>query len=460
MKKTYITTSIAYINAEPHIGFLLELVAADVIARQARLNGEAVFFLTGTDEHGSKIAQAAEAAGLEPQAYADKLSESFHQLGADFDISFDYFIRTTNPGHQHFVQERWQQLQAKGALEKRTYQGQYCVGCEAFKTDREIVEGTCAIHETPLEKVEEENWFFKLSDYRDQILQWLESGPVVQPEGRLNEIKNVVRELEDISFSRPKDKLGWGIPVPGDETQTMYVWADALWNYLSAIELAGEKTDQIWPADVQIIGKDILKFHAAIWPGLLIALGYELPKQILVHGFVSVEGKKMSKSLGNVVTPAELKDRYGAEATRYLLLRQLSFFDDSNFVWSEFDAIYNGELANGLGNLVARAIGLAKKVPEAAIKQREKFEPVVFPDFAFDLQTVNALVKEADRIVTKEKIWLDPDKKVTELSKVLGIIAELADRLEAYLPHTAAEIRRQLKDLDPKPLFPRLEINS
>ncbi|MEX0594837.1 MAG: methionine--tRNA ligase, partial [Patescibacteria group bacterium] len=321
MKKTYITTSIAYVNAPPHIGHLLELVSADILARYRKSLGEEVFFVTGTDEHGSKIAQAAEAAGQEPQKYADEISKKFAKLGKDFEIEFDYFIRTTDPKHKKYAQERWKQLEKAGALVKRKYKGHYCVGCEAFKTDREIADGKCLIHEKELEVIEEENWFFKLSDYKEKILEWLMSEKPVYPESRLNEIINVVKELEDISFSRPKEKLIWGVPVPGDSDQTMYVWADALWNYLSVFELAGKDSQEYWPADYQIIGKDILKFHGAIWPGLLLACGYELPKKLLVHGFVNVDGKKMSKSLGNVIAPKDLLDKYGAEATRYLIFR-------------------------------------------------------------------------------------------------------------------------------------------
>jgi methionyl-tRNA synthetase len=463
VKKTYISTSIAYINAEPHIGFLLELLSADVLARYHKLQSEEVFFLTGTDEHGTKIAQAAENAGQEPQKYADETSKKFEKLGKDFGIEFDYFIRTTDPKHKKFVQERWKQLEKAGHLEKRQYQGLYCVGCEAFKNEREVIDGKCAIHEKELEKVTEENWFFKLSDFKEEILGWLEKDKPVKPESRLNEIINVVKELEDISFSRPKDKLSWGVPVPGDEGQTMYVWADALWNYLSALELAGKKVDDFWPADIQIIGKDILKFHAAIWPGLLLACGYPLPKQILVHGFINVDGKKMSKSLGNVVTPNQLLERYGAEATRYLLFRQLSYYEDSNFTWSDFDAIYNGELANGLGNLVNRSVNLLKNFRSNSIPTEHKDESSELDtaDFAGDIRRANDLITGADQWISEVKPWewtkdggASKDRVDNFLEQVN--LPKIATILEPFMPETAKEIRRQLKELDPKPLFPRL----
>ena len=463
-KPVYITTSIAYINAEPHIGFLLELLSADVLARYQKLQGKEVFFLTGTDEYGAKVEQAAKDAGKDIQKYADELSKKYKKLGKDFNINFDYFIRTTNPEHQKFVQEKWRQLEKVGALEKRIYKGYYCVGCEAYKNQREIVDGKCPIHQKELEVTEEENWFFKLSNYKEKILEWLEKEKPVKPIGRLNEIINIVKELEDVSFSRPKDKLSWGIPVPGDATQTMYVWAEALWNYLSVFEHIDKKKEDYWPVDTQIIGKDILKFHAAIWPGLLLATGYELPKEILVHGFVNVEGKKMSKSVGNVIRPKELLDRYGLDATRYLIFRQLSFYEDSNFSWDDFDAIYNGELANGLGNLTNRAINLLKKFNATEINTETKIEDSKLSkaDFAGEIHKITSLITAADQWISEVKPWeWDQDQEVAK-DQIKNLVdqsnlVEIAARIEPFLPGTAKEIRRQLKELDPKPLFPRLK---
>jgi len=454
MPKSFITTSIAYINAAPHIGFLLELVAADVIARQARLRGKEVFFLTGTDEHGLKIQQAAQTAGQEPQQFADEMTESFRALCRDFDISNDYFVRTTDPQHVAFIQETWRQLAKAGAFEKRAYTGWYCTGCEAFKTEREIAEGKCLIHEQPVEKVEEENWFLPIPPaVKEQIRAWL---PAVFPESKQNEVANILNDFHEVSVSRPKEKLQWGIPVPDDETQTMYVWIDALFNYLSGIQLSGRSIADWWPAQTQIVGKDILKFHAIIWPALLLALGYELPKKLLVHGFVNVEGKKMSKSLGNVITPEQLKVRYGVDGTRYLLLRQLNFYDDSNFSWAEFDALYNGELANGLGNLLARTIGLATKAKLSITEVQTPPELAVFPDFQFDLTAANELIKGADKIITENKLWVDPHLKEAELQQVVTLIQEAAYRLQPYMPETAKRINTQLQTLQSEPLFPRL----
>jgi methionyl-tRNA synthetase len=473
VKPIYITTSIAYINAEPHIGYLLELLSADILANYYEGRDREVFFLTGTDEHGAKVAQAAEAAGLSPQKYSDLASAKFQELGPQFGIKFDYFIRTTDLAHQKFVQETWQKLDQAGALERRHYTGLYCPGCEAFKTDRELNEGQCLIHHIPVEKIEEENWFFKLSQFREKILSWLESGPVVVPGNRRNEIINVVKDLEDVSISRPKTKVAWGIPVPNDESQVIYVWFDALFNYLSALEIK-HKTD-LWPADIQIIGKDILRFHAAVWPGLLLALKLPLPKKIMVHGFINVDGQKMSKSLGNVISPKQLLERYGAEATRYLLFRQLSYYDDSNFVWSEFDALYNGELANGLGNLVSRVITLLSKISQknfnsvkAQIELRQKdphlagyVSGLEADDFSADLNQVNHFINEADQWITKTKPWEWLENDVIDNLKIATLVdqsklTEIAHLLKPYLPETSSKIIKQLNSLKSEPLFPRL----
>ncbi len=474
-KPIYITTSIAYVNAEPHIGFLYELLAADVLKRYHQSIGHEVFLVTGTDEHGTKVAQAAAAAGQEPQAYVDQVAENFKAL-KDFGTEYDYFIRTTNLEHQQFVQEKWTKLVEAGVLQKKPYKGFYCSGCEAFKNESEIKDGKCVIHERDLEQIEEENWFLILSDnLKSGIKKFIEE--CVEPATRRQEVLNVLESgaYDEISVSRSREKLSWGVPVPNDNTQTMYVWVDALFNYLSALKINSK--ENYWPADIQIIGKDILKFHAIIWPALLLATGEELPKKLLVHGFINVDGKKMSKSLGNVVTPAALKERYGVEATRYLLFRQLSFYDDSNFSWDEFDALYNGELANGLGNLVARVIGLAKVIPTddlASIhqwievhrrKQQAFFREILKRD-RVDFQrevggfvegAEESLINRGDSFITRKLLWRETEKKSVEVRAVFNLVLELSFRLEPFMPETAKEIRRQLETLESKPLFPRLQ---
>ncbi len=455
MKKTYITTSIAYVNAEPHIGFLFELLSADVLARNSKLQGDETFFLTGTDEHGIKVAQAAEVAGKKPQEFTDELSTKFKELGAQFNIGFDYFIRTTNPEHKKFVQNRWGQLESSGELKKKKYTGLYCSGCEAFKSEGEVSNGKCTIHEKTLEKIEEENWFFLIGENaKKKIESWIDTA--VYPETRRMEVKNVLRRgaYDEVSVSRSKERYGWGVPVPGDESQIMYVWVDALFNYISGLEINSKIN--LWPADIQIIGKDILKFHAIIWPALLLTCGYELPKKLLVHGFINVDGKKMSKSLGNVIAPKQLLERYGVDATRYLIFRQLSFYDDSNFTWEDFDRVYNGDLANGLGNLVARVVGLAKKIGNWKLPEINKPQTTDNFEFQTQLDKANTLVNEADGIISTAKIWEDPAGKASELQKAVSNLLQAIRLLEPFMPETAVEIHRQLNTLDSKPLFPRL----
>lgn len=467
MAKRFISTSIAYINAEPHIGFLFELVAADVLARYYRSQGDEVFFLTGTDEHGTKVEQAAAAANLAPQEFADQLSTKFKALGKEFNLSFDKFVRTTDPQHIEFVKKAWQKLDEKKVLEKRAYDGWYCTGCEAFKTEREIVDGKCGIHEIALEKISEENYFLLIGDdVKEKIRRWIGA---VKPVGRQAEVLNMLEEIDAVSVSRPKDKLQWGIQVPGDDNQVMYVWVDALLNYLSGIEAAGQETKDWWPG-TQLIGKDILKFHAVIWPAILDALGYEFPKELLVHGFINVDGKKMSKSLGNVIAPSELKARYGVDGTRYLLLRQLNFYDDSNFVWSEFDALYNGELANGIGNLINRTVSILKSFEQKGFKVRGTIETAMGDDdiklksslgqsdYRNDLETVISEVAQANDWFSKKKPWEWKSPTDLQLAALIDQrkLIQISYLLEPFMPETATEIRRQLKELDPKPLFPRL----
>lgn len=456
MKKTYITTSIAYVNAEPHIGFLYELLAADVLKRHFEAAGDEVFFLTGTDEHGIKVAQAAEAVKKQPQAYVDDISKKFESLGKDFNLGFSYFIRTTNPEHEKFVQEKWQQLEKAGVLKKKKYAGLYCSGCEAFKAENEIENGKCVIHEKELEKIEEENWFLQIKDKREKIKDWIKKA--VFPESKRQEVLNILDSgaYDEVSLSRSKARYSWGIPVPGDEDQIMYVWADALFNYLSALKINNK--ENLWPADVQIIGKDILKFHAIIWPALLLTCGYELPKKLLVHGFVNVNGKKLSKSTGNIITPTQLKERYGVEASRYLLCRQLSFYDDSNFTWEDFDRVYHGELANGLGNLVSRVVTLLKKF-EAKIEQTPNTPTIEDPtDFAGRLSKVNELVTAADGWITEVKPWTWEKPETDQLQNLSeqSHLSEIAALLAPFTPETSRQICQQLSTLEPKALFPRI----
>jgi methionyl-tRNA synthetase len=375
--KFYITTSIAYTNAPPHVGFALELVQADVLARYNKISGKDVFFLTGTDEHGIKIQRKAGDEGKKPEDFVNEISGKFKDLAEILNISNNDFIRTTDKErHWPVVEKIWLELKRNGDIEKRKYKGFYCVGCEAFVKEKELVDGKCPIHQKAPEVVEEENWFFKLSKYSEDIKLTIKNDDVkITPEGRKNEMLAFIDQgLEDVSFSRPKDKLRWGIPVPGDENQTIYVWADALVNYISALGYPdGEKFKQYWPADIHCVGKDILRFHAIIWIGMLLSLKLPLPQNILVHGFITSGGQKMSKSLGNVVDPFDLVKKYGADAVRYFLLSEIPTTEDGDFSEKKFTERYNADLANNLGNLLNRILPLVEKnfsgkIPESKIE--------------------------------------------------------------------------------------------
>ncbi|MBI5742567.1 MAG: methionine--tRNA ligase, partial [Candidatus Niyogibacteria bacterium] len=359
-KKFYITTAIDYANAAPHMGHALEKTQADALARYHRILGEEVRFTTGTDEHGAKIARAAKKAETAPQAFVDQNAEKFKELLRLLDISNDDFIRTSDAGRHHPAAVKiWRALAASGDIYKKSYRGLYCVGHEAFITEKDLTDGKCADHNAAPETIEEENYFFKLSKYGPRIKQAIESGEMkIIPEFRQNEILALIAEgLEDVSFSRPARDISWGVPVPDDPTQTMYVWCDALTNYISALGFGGadEKLfEKFWPEATHLIGKDILRFHAAIWPGMLLSAGLPLPKRIITHGFVTSQGQKMSKTIGNVVDPLTIIEKYGAEALRYYFVREMPTFDDGDFTEEKMKAAYNGSLANGLGNFVSR----------------------------------------------------------------------------------------------------------
>ncbi|MFH1582284.1 MAG: methionine--tRNA ligase, partial [bacterium] len=360
-KNFYITTSIVYTNAPPHVGFALELVQADVIARYHRSLGENVWFLTGTDEHGAKIVKAAEKAGKDVVSFTDEISSKFKELTKVLNISNDDFIRTTDQKrHWPTVERVWKQLLDQGDIYKSKYKGLYCVGCEAFIKEKDLVDGNCPIHKQKPEEIEEENYFFKLSKYADKIKEILEKDELkITPQSRKNEILSFINQgVEDISCSRSKENLKWGIPVPGDENQIIYIWLEALANYLSALESLGK--EEFWPADIHCIGKDIFRFHVLLWPAMLLALGKELPKNVFVHGYITSNGEKMSKSLGNVIDPVELVKKYGLDPVRYFLLREFSSTEDGDFTYEKFEERYNADLAKGLGNLVDILTTLAK----------------------------------------------------------------------------------------------------
>lgn len=475
--KYYVTTSIPYVNGEPHIGFGMELLYADILARLARKAKKDVLFTTGTDEHGGKVAETAAKLGLETKVYTTQISQQFRDVAKLLNISNDRFIRTTDAGHEQRAQIIWKAL-AKD-IYKGKYVGLYCTGCEAFVTEAvaKANNNVCPHHNKPYEKIEEENYFFKLSTYADRIEKAITSGAFhIVPASRKHEIMQVIKDgLEDISISRPKAKISWGIPVPGDPTQVMYVWFEALMNYVTVLGYP-EHADfkKFWPADVQVIGKDILRFHAAIWPGMLLALGLPLPKTLYVHGFITVDGKKMSKSLGNVIHPKDVVDRYGVDVFRYFFARHVSSYEDGDFTWDLIDKAYNNELANELGNAVQRTVVLAQKnldgivgdVP-AAKHDIAKYTKAI-EDCRFDraLDEVWQQVRGLNQYIEETKPWelakSGDDQHLREvLAYQVSCLVEIASLLEPFMPDTAAKIKYIFNEGVIRPLegtlFPRLE---
>lgn len=474
----YLTTSIAYTNASPHLGFALELIQADVVARYNRALGKKVFFLTGTDEHGVKVAKAAEKQEKTPKEFVDNLTSQFQKLGPALNVSNNDFIRTTDQKrHWPAVKKVWLQLDKNDDIYKKKYQGLYCSGCEAFITQKDLKDGKCILHQKEPEKVEEENYFFRLSKYTKEIKDLIIKDRLkIVPESKKNEMLTFLNEgLEDISFSRPRKDLEWGIPVPGDDSQTVYVWADALTNYISAIGYGTPKFKNWWPADIHFVGKDILKFHSLIWPGILLSLKLPLPKTIFVHGFINVDGQKMSKSLGNIIDPFALVEKYGTDPVRYFLLRELPPTEDGDFTYEKFETRYNADLAKGLGNLVSRIISLSSRLkikPKSNI-HNPKFNTITnkakknygkfIGEFRFNdaLAEVWGLISLCDRYIDKEKPWsLDATRDKQEQKEIMGnllfVIGEIAKLLEPFLPETTEKILAQLKAGDVVSLFPRI----
>ena len=475
MSKFYVTTSIPYVNAAPHIGFALEAIQADVLARYHKQKGKDVFFLTGADEHGVKIVRAAEAAGKTPREFVDEISEKFMALKMTLNLSWDDFIRTSDQKrHWPGAQKLWLKLAEAGKIYKKKYRGLYCVGHEAFITEKDLVDGKCRDHKKEPEIIEEENWFFKLSDYTEEIKSKIESGELrILPEGRKNEILSLINEgLEDVSFSRPRKDLSWGVPVPNDPDHTMYVWCDALSNYISAIGYADDEKNfnKWWPADIHVIGKDILRFHAAIWPGMLLAAGLELPKTVFVHGFITAQGQKMSKSLGNVIDPFEIAEKYGTDALRYYLLREIPSSGDGNFTYEKFEERYNADLANGLGNFVSRVLTLAEKsdvksLPknfETAIKETEKNIEKFIGKFNLNeaLAAIWQLIVLGDKYVDDKKPWIlsaDSAEFKETIGSLLFLISEISRLSWPFFPETSEKIFKLIENKKSGTLFPRLQ---
>jgi methionyl-tRNA synthetase len=496
----YITTPIYYVNAEPHVGHAYTTIAADMLARHMRQRGEDVFFLTGTDEHGEPVAQAAEREGVAPRELADRNSVHFRDLARRLNVTNDFFIRTSDPEHEAVVQQVVQRIYDNGHVYAGTYEGYYCPRCADFKTDAELVDGNrCPIHLIELELEREDNWFFRLPALQEPPERLYADNPEwVTPRNRYNEALSFIKQgLNDISLSRAR--LRWGVPVPWDESQVIYVWIDALLNYYTALSYAREDedlTERYWPAR-HLIAKDILKFHAVIWPALLMAAGIEVPRSIFIHGYLLMDEHKMSKSLGNVIDPFEVMDRFGTDTLRFYLFREVSFGQDGSISAAGFETRYNAELANEYGNLASRTLAMIGRYRDGVVPAAEPAE-----ELAADLEGVDARVRERmdalditgaleeiwtavrrlNRYVQDEQPWqLAKDESAGEqLDRVLYGLAEglrfMSVLVHAYMPQSAARLLEALGQEDLSydaasfgarpggaetrklaPLFPRIE---
>jgi len=473
-KNFYITTTLPYVNAEPHIGFALEIIQADVIARYHKSLGKNIVFNTGTDEHGQKIYNKAQEVGQDVQEYCDTYAAKFELLQNALNLSYTDFIRTTDPDHKKAAQEFWQLCDKNGDIYKKMYKVKYCVGCELEKTDSELVEGKCQEHPNmTIEEREEENYFFKFSNYQEKLLKLYSDNPeFVLPKEKLNEIKVFVDNgLKDFSISRLKAKMPHGVPVPGDPEHVMYVWFDALINYISTLGWPKntKKFKQFWPG-VQTAGKDNLRQQSAMWQAMLMSAGLPVSEKVLIHGFIFSNGQKISKSLGNSVNPIELAEQYGTDALRYFLLKEIPTFKDSDFTLKRFEEVYNADLANGLGNLVSRVAAMINKNFKGEIpKTTEELEKIditgYLENYKLDLamkQLWKHLAK-ADKYIEQTKPWEIKDDE-EKLKNILGKLAldliEVNKNLKIFLPETAEKIDKIFagnKVGKFEPLFPRLK---
>ncbi|HSX40948.1 MAG TPA: methionine--tRNA ligase [Candidatus Saccharimonadales bacterium] len=481
MNKFYITNSIPYVNAKPHIGHALEFIQSDVIARYHKILGDEVLLLSGGDENALKNVQAAEKAGKRVQEFVDENTQAFYDLAKKLNTEFDVWQKGSDPKHHAASQKLWELCQKAGDIYKKTYKGLYCVGCEQFYTKDELDEnGQCFEHPgKPLEEVEEENYFFKLSKYQEPLKKLISEGTLnIVPQFRKNEMLSFLKKsLEDISISRSNQRAkNWGVPVPNDAAQRMYVWFDALNIYQSGVGFGSDeqKYKKWWPADLHVIGKGIIRFHAIYWPAFLLSANLELPKELFVHEYFTVNGQKMSKTLGNVIDPFEIIEKYGAETLRYYCLAKFSPFSDGDFAESKLKEVYNADLANGLGNLIARVAKLCETSQFSVSQTTEKTSvhlldveeySQALTQYRFNdaLSFVWQKITKLDKYINEEKPWdllkTNDQRLKTTLAHSVDQIQEIAVLLEPFLPVTAKQIEDQFKGpkiISQKPLFPRL----
>ena len=470
----FVTTAIPYVNAKPHLGHALLFLYADTLARYQRSLGKQVIFSAGTDEHGGKIAEVARAAKKEPKALADEMTPEFQAALQRLGISNDRFIRTTDPNHKQRAQIIWQKLSPY--IYKGAFDGWYCLGCEAYKTDQLVkdTKGVCPDHDRKYEKMQQENYLFKVSAFTKQIKQKIESAELkIVPAKRSHEVLAWLEEERDLSISRPKEQVSWGISVPGDDSQVMYVWFEALMNYITVLGYP-EHQDfaDYWPADIQVIGKDILRFHAIYWPAMLLGLDLPIYKTLYVHGFVTSAGAKMSKTVGNVVDPLELVEKYGQDAFRYYFLRHIPSYADGDFTFEKFETAYNSELANELGNAISRVAHMVKTYQAGVIGDisssihdvKPYHEALANCQFDRALDFIWEKIQELNRYLEVEQPWqlakTDKDHLREVLAYASSALLQIADLLTPLLPTSADFIRSIFASgyikTKPKSLFPKL----
>ena len=468
MKESYITTAIPYVNGNPHLGHTMDYLLADTLRRYMMYCGEKVRLQAGTDEHGSKNFKKAAEQGVPVQDFVDQKAQKYQDFIHSLGVEYTDFVRTTDPDHERRCQAIWTKL--SDHIYKDKYEGWYCEGCEGYVTEKEYNDnhGECPDHKKPYTKLSEENYYLRIADFKDRIREAIESDELkITPSFRKKEFLNMLKDMPDVSISRPKEQVQWGIPVPDDENQVMYVWIDALSNYITVLGYPEKDISADWPAHTQIVGKDILRFHAGIWPAILLGLGLPLPRNLLAHGWITANGEKMSKSIGNVIDPQEIIDKHGLAPFRYYFLRHASTTDDADFTWDKYEAAYN-ELANDLGNLVQRLATLCKKndIPGQKVEQRpdEEFDRRMQKyefNFAFDVLWDG--ISELNKRIDAEKPWAlaktDPEKAEKVLIKLVADLLAINDRLRIFLPDISAKIKEifAAADIQPPvtPLFPK-----
>lgn len=478
-KKLYITTTLPYVNAEPHIGHALEFIQADAIARyfKKKLGEENVFFNLGTDEHGQKIFQQAEEEGLSLQDFIDKYAQRFKDFCQLFFIEYDYFYRTSAKDHHKAAQEFWKRCNEKGDIYKKKYKGLYCVGCERYITEKELVDGKCPDHDKEPEKKEEENYFFKLSKYKDTLLMWLDKNPdVLKPRKKLIELKTIIAEIEDISISRLRENLPWGIEVPNDPEQVFYVWFDALTNYVNVLGFSTdeERLNEWWPG-IQLFGPDNLRFQGCIWQGMLASVGLPFSKRLLEHGMVlGPDGKKMAKTLGNIISPFDQEEKFGAEVVRFYLLTGIATYGDSAYKEDDLINMYNSRLANNFGNLLNRVIHLSNskeveinneaKVARDFKKTVDKYKKEIeglYDDYEIALagEKIDELADWGNKYITNEEPW-EGDKEQEDVEKILNNLSYLLKVViglyEPIIPVSSKTAGTALKKREKIILFSRI----